>query len=155
MPTPANAFDFEDNPSGSDDELPRIPRRVNTRNTVALIVAMTGNTKVDKDTRMNQSNTRNQIKCAQASNNEDPNSEGEIKKLSEDEINREKQKHEREARKQRTNDKSAHQQKTDDFLTSCPDEVLSERLWSPNPGGKFHCPWDRYMIRQEVAPDGN
>ena len=70
MPTPINAFDFEDNRSGSDDELPRIPprRRVNTRNTVASIVenTMTGNTTADNDARMKRHNARGKANMPQA-----------------------------------------------------------------------------------------
>ena len=140
IPTPANAFDFEDNRSGSDDEIPRISRRVKTPNTVASIVAITGKTMLAKNVRIQRSNTRNITKLAQASNNEPPNSEDEIKKLSEDEIKREKQKQERDARKQRLNDKSAQQQLADDFVTSCPNDVLFERLMEENPGGEVHGP---------------
>ena len=64
MPLAANAFDFEDNPSGSGDQLPRIPRRgrVNTQNTVASLLedttSMTGDTMADKDARRERNNAR-------------------------------------------------------------------------------------------------
>ena len=168
MPTRETAFDFEDKPSGSDDKLPRIPRRGDKRNNFASIVTMMGNTKADKAkgdkaARMNRSTTRNQIKRAQASKNDAPNSEDEIKQPSEDGIKqpsedektRERQKHEREARKQRMNDKSAHQQRADDFVASCTDDVLVDRLLEKTPGGKVHGPWDANMSRQEVARGGS
>ena len=71
MPLVANAFDFEDNPSGSDDQLPRIPRRgrVSTRNTVASLVedttSMTGNTMADKDARRERNNARGKANKSQ------------------------------------------------------------------------------------------
>ena len=66
MPTRENAFDFEDNPSGSDDKLPRISRRLKTPNTVASIVAMTGESTLavgtmnDRNQRCNSRNSQNE-----------------------------------------------------------------------------------------------
>ena len=106
MPTPANAFDFEDNPSGSDDELLRIPRRVNTRNTVDSILedTMTGEIMADKDARMKRGSAYNKSKTkrANASGHKAPNSEDEIKQQS----SSPKQKQEREARHQTMEDAS-------------------------------------------------
>ena len=131
MPTRGNSFDFEDNPSESDDKLPPISRRLKKPTTVAAIVAMTGKatlavgTMNDRNQRVNR---RNRNRLAHASDTKSPNSKDEKKKLSEDEEKRERQNHEWEVRKQRKDDKSAHQQLADDFAASCPEEVLFERL---------------------------
>ena len=151
MPTPANAFDFEDNPSASDDELARIPRRVSTQNTVALILedTMTGNTMADKLARIKRTTARNET-MAQANADQAPNPEDKRKKQ-----NDFKQKEEREARVQKRDDVSAMKDLADHFALSCPDDVLYNRLMSKNPGGAAHGPWDGNMIQQEVDPDGN
>ena len=103
MPTRGNAFDFEDNPSGSDDKLPRIPRRgrvsisrrLKTPNTLASIVAMTGKATLAVGTmndRNQRCNRRNRNRSAHASD-KSPDSKDEKRKLSDEEIRREKQNH--------------------------------------------------------------
>ena len=52
-------------------------------------------------------------------------------------------------------DKSARKQLADDFVQSCTDDVLVDRLLQITPGGEAHGPWDGGMIRQDVAGDGN
>ena len=155
MPTRENAFDFEDNPSGSDDKLPRIARRLKNPTTVASIVAMTGETAsalAKKNERIQRVTSRNRTKLAHASDTESPNSKDE---LSEEAKKRENQNQARDARKQKLDDKSAHQQRADDFVKSCTDDVLVARLPEKNAGGDFHGPWDGNMIRQDVPGDGN
>ena len=152
MPTPANAFDFEDNPSGSDDELPRIPRRVNTPSTVHSIHedTMTGNLAA-QNARCARGNARSKsnTKRPKTTNAQAPDPEEERTKL------KDLQKQEQEARLHQRDLTSAINQKADDFATSFSDEVLSKRLWLPNPGGQAHGRWDGNVIRQEVARDGN
>ena len=155
MPTRQNAFDFEDNPSGSDDKSPRISRRLKNPTTVASIVAMTGETTsalAKKNERIQRVTSRNRTKLAHASDTESPNSKDE---LSEEAKKRENQNQARDARKQKLDDKSAHQQRADDFVESCTDDVLVDRLLQNTPGGEAHGPWDGGMIRQDVAGDGN
>ena len=155
MPTRGNAFDFVDNPSESDDKLPPISRRLKKPTTVAAIVAMTGkptSALAKKNERIQRVTSRNRTKLAHASDTKSPNSKDE---LSEEEKKREKQKQARDARKQKWDDKSAHQQRADGFAKSCTDDVLVDRLLEKDPGGDFHGPWDGNMIRQHVPGDGN
>ena len=166
MPTRGNAFDFVDNPSESGDQLPRIPRRgrvsisrrLKTPNTLASIVAMTGKatlavgTMNDRNQRVNR---RNRNSSADVSDTKSSNSKDAKRKLSDEEIKREKQNHERDVNKQKLDDKSAHQQRVDDFVESCTDDVLVDRLLQNTPGGEVHGPWDGGMIRQDVPGDGN
>ena len=103
MPTRENAFDFEDNPSGSDDKLPRISRRLKTPNTVASIVAMPGNATLAVGTmndRNQRCNRRNRNRLAHASD-KSPNTKDKKRELSEAEKKREKQNHERDAREKK------------------------------------------------------
>ena len=155
MPTRENAFDFEDNPSESDDKLPPISRRLKKPTTVAAIVAMTGKptpalgTMNDRNQRCNR---RNRNRSAQASATKSSNSKDE---LSEAAKKREIEKQARDARKQKSDDRSAHRQLADDFAESCTDDVLVDRLLRRTPCGEAHGPWDGNMMRLEVDGDGN
>ena len=154
MPTRENAFDFVDNPSGSDDKSPRISRRLKTPNTVASIVAMTGKPTSAVGTmndRNQRCNSRNRNKLAQASVTESPNSNDE---LSEAAKKREKDNQARDARQQKMDDRSALGQLADEFAESCTDDVLVDRLLRITPCGEAHGRWDGNMIPQEVALDG-
>ena len=155
MPTRENAFDFEDNPSGSDDKLPRISRRLKTPNTVASIVAMMGESTLAVGTmndRNQRCNRRNRNRSAHASDTKSSNSKDE---LSEAAKKREIEKQARDARRQKMDDRSAHQQRADDFAESCTDDVLVDRLLRMTPGGEAHGAWDGDMMRLEVDGDGN
>ena len=155
MPTRGNAFDFEDNPSESDDKLPPISRRLKKPTTVAAIVAMTGkptSALANKNERIQRVTGRNRTRLAQASETESPNSKDE---LSEAAKKREKENQARDARKQKLDDRSAHRQLADDFAESCTDDVLVDRLLRRTPGGEAHGPWDGNMMRLEVDGDGN
>ena len=130
MPLPANAFDFEDNPSGSDDQLPRIPRRgrVSTRNTVASLVedttSMTGNnTMADKDARMKRHNARGKANRPQPGEHlaSEPK---ELTKAEKDHLARLERQRIRDNRKEDENKRAAYTMK------SCSDEVLVDRLWN-------------------------
>ena len=154
MPPPVNAFDFEDNPSGSDDQLPRIPQRgrASTRNTMGSLVedttSMTGNTMAYKDARMKRRNARDKANMPQAGKHlaSEPK---ELTKGEKDELARLKRKRIRDDRKE-------VEDKCDAYQKSCPDGDLDDRLWNRAvPDNVNFGYWDGEMVRENVPGDGN
>ena len=154
MPLAANAFDFEDNPSGSDDQLLQIPQHgcVSTQNTVASLVkdttSMTRNTMADKDARMKRHNARDKANMPQAGKHlaSEPK---ELTKGEKDELARLERNRIRDNRKE-------VEDKCDAYQKSCPDGDLDDRLWNRAvPNNVNFGYWDGEMVREKVPGDGN